>query len=100
MKKRYTNPVTEIVELAVLPIMTTTSVIASLGEEDGGVVVMISTNQVLPVAIGVESGTVSRADKFCPPFFCSIVCAYVSFAKRKQIRDLFLFFACLLLSLK
>ena len=69
MKKRYTNPVTEIVELAVLPIMTTTSVIASLGQEDGGVVVMISTNQVLPVAIGVDSGTVSRADKILSAFF-------------------------------
>ena len=57
MKKRYANPVTEIVELTVLPIMTTTSVITSLGEEDGGVVVMISTNQVLPVVIGVESRT-------------------------------------------
>ena len=77
MKKRYTNPVTEIVELAVLPIMTTTSVIASLGEEDGGVVVMISTNQVLPVAIGVESGTVSRVDKFCPPFLFDSLCVRV-----------------------
>ena len=57
MNKRCANPVTEIVELTVLPIMTTTSVITSLGEEDGGVVVMISTNQVLPVVIGVESRT-------------------------------------------
>ena len=57
MKKKYINPVAEIVDIAVAPIMTTTSVIASLGEEDGGVVVMISTNQMLPVAIGVESGT-------------------------------------------